>query len=637
MSERTTVALLQRNEHANALLGIPNVRLAEFLPDVIPEIFDGMSDDAMRLAQIGGAAIVAVSISVGAAAGLTPNAAPGPRATSEASSDSVMKIVEKIHNPKSINSPNSTSVPKTRAQIFKSFKSPLSKELVNSTLENPGNVSGGVVKIQATTTPAAIALMTKASIDNAAGSSENAAKNATFKQIEQSVIELNDLPQGKDAESTVITPEDHPIIIVPVEKSEKISSVQVAKDITASIIEAHKEKAQVEVKAAAEATNFQNPELSWIKETSVQALTSAILNSPNIKIAPSDGDQVLKSLQYSATTGKTFSYNLSHEKVQNTVISAKEMQLILYLANIKGHKIVIGAVTTGNHTDTSLHWPGQAMDIYPEIADNRNGDVNFKSPEIIAAFQSLETDTYVVRNEFGIDELIYKYPAPGTTRLKHGQDATSGPNSFDQKVIDNHEDHEHVDVKDHIPVDPEVIYNLVFALSPEEVSRIDSFNLAPDQKEFLKQAIPISKRIAAETGTNAAVDLAQAITEAGWGRAAPGNNYHGMKVDGLWNGPKQLLQTGEETRNGTPYQIKAWFKVYGSMAESFRDHAALIARAPHYADAMKNAGNWRLYLQGLQNVDIARKEYAYATSTKYVPEISGIIEDFHIAELTHSG
>ena len=123
-------------------------------------------------------------------------------------------------------------------------------------------------------------------------------------------------------------------------------------------------------------------------------------------------------------------------------------------------------------------------------------------------------------------------------------------------------------------------------------------------KEFTLKYYPFAKQTEAKTGVPALVIMAQAALESGWGSAAPGNMFFGVKdSDGL-NGNEQLLLTTEYLDNPNKkfpvvvsviqvgkklwkYRVKDWFRKYSTPEESFTDHANLFLTRVRYANAMR--------------------------------------------------
>ena len=125
-------------------------------------------------------------------------------------------------------------------------------------------------------------------------------------------------------------------------------------------------------------------------------------------------------------------------------------------------------------------------------------------------------------------------------------------------------------------------------------------------KEFVTTFFPYAKQTEEKTGISAIAILAQAALESGWGKAAPGNMFFGVKdTDGI-NGNEQLLTTTEYSRRSdlnfpeiisvTPtikdgqkyfkYVVKDYFRKYDTPEQSFTDHANFFFQNPRYKDAL---------------------------------------------------
>jgi flagellum-specific peptidoglycan hydrolase FlgJ len=126
-------------------------------------------------------------------------------------------------------------------------------------------------------------------------------------------------------------------------------------------------------------------------------------------------------------------------------------------------------------------------------------------------------------------------------------------------------------------------------------------------EQFVKTFLPFAKRTEEKTGISAIAILAQAALESGWGEAAPGFMFFGVKdTDGI-NGNEQLLVTTEysrradlkfpeiisivpEVRKGEKwfkYTVKDYFRKYNSPEECFSDHANFFIRNTRYAKALE--------------------------------------------------
>jgi flagellum-specific peptidoglycan hydrolase FlgJ len=106
------------------------------------------------------------------------------------------------------------------------------------------------------------------------------------------------------------------------------------------------------------------------------------------------------------------------------------------------------------------------------------------------------------------------------------------------------------------------------------------------QAAFISQVAPGAMAAQVRYGIPAAVTIAQAIEESGWGQsvlAVRDHNLFGIK--GTGPAGADLLPT-REYENGHWVTQTAAFKVYHNVAESIADHSLLLATGPSYAQAM---------------------------------------------------
>jgi hypothetical protein len=102
----------------------------------------------------------------------------------------------------------------------------------------------------------------------------------------------------------------------------------------------------------------------------------------------------------------------------------------------------------------------------------------------------------------------------------------------------------------------------------------------------------------------------QASIESGWGTAAPGNNYLGIKAGKSWAGQKQRFPTHEDNGKGQKYVTRDTFRAYESVPDNYRDWAQLIARK--WPDVL-SAENFEAALAGLKEGTPG----AYASDSDY--------------------
>jgi len=106
------------------------------------------------------------------------------------------------------------------------------------------------------------------------------------------------------------------------------------------------------------------------------------------------------------------------------------------------------------------------------------------------------------------------------------------------------------------------------------------------QQAFISQVAPGAMAAQTRYGIPAAVTIAQAIEESGWGQsvlAVRDHNLFGIKGTGPAGAD---MQPTREYENGSWVTQTAAFKVYHNIAESIADHSQLLATGPSYQQAM---------------------------------------------------
>ena len=106
------------------------------------------------------------------------------------------------------------------------------------------------------------------------------------------------------------------------------------------------------------------------------------------------------------------------------------------------------------------------------------------------------------------------------------------------------------------------------------------------QQAFISAVAPGAMAAQARYGIPAAVTIAQAIDESGWGQselAVKDHNLFGIKGSGPAGTDAMPTQ---EFENGDLVTITAYFRVYHNVAESIADHSQLLATSPVYQRAM---------------------------------------------------
>jgi flagellum-specific peptidoglycan hydrolase FlgJ len=186
--------------------------------------------------------------------------------------------------------------------------------------------------------------------------------------------------------------------------------------------------------------------------------------------------------------------------------------------------------------------------------------------------------------------------------------------------------------------------------------KIDFSSLTPN--EFIKLLYPLALQSEKETGVPAAVTLAQAILESGWGKsklATDGNNFFGIKRGTNWTGQVIFLPTWEcgKTGNATAdgisdqvleifapgapggnaacnskgyysYRVNAAFRFYNSPADSFKDHGQVLRNNTRYSKAFNYTHDPKRFAN-----EIAAA--GYATSPTYAAALLQLIDKILLA------
>ena len=106
------------------------------------------------------------------------------------------------------------------------------------------------------------------------------------------------------------------------------------------------------------------------------------------------------------------------------------------------------------------------------------------------------------------------------------------------------------------------------------------------QQAFISQVAPGAIAAQSRYGVPAAVTIAQAIDESGWGQSALALRDHNLfGIKGTGPACADMLPT-QEYQNGQYVTVTAPFRVYHNVAESIADHGQLLATNSSYQHAM---------------------------------------------------
>lgn len=152
-----------------------------------------------------------------------------------------------------------------------------------------------------------------------------------------------------------------------------------------------------------------------------------------------------------------------------------------------------------------------------------------------------------------------------------------------------------------------------------------------DKNKFIEYITPMALKTQNETGMSAALQIAQAILETGWGQKVPVDKYTGLfsnnifGVKGTGNAGSVLCSTWEEYY-GEYYRIDDHFRAYKTVQDSWNDHSALLLtreRYIPYTEVMFNSTSGAYAL----------RRCGYATDSKYPGKLIDIIERYNLDKL----
>ena len=142
------------------------------------------------------------------------------------------------------------------------------------------------------------------------------------------------------------------------------------------------------------------------------------------------------------------------------------------------------------------------------------------------------------------------------------------------------------------------------------------------QQAFISQIAPGAIAAQHRYGVPAAVTIAQAIDESGWGQselAAHDHNLFGIKGTGPAGSVPLPTQ---EYVNGQPVSTSASFRVYHNVAESIDDHGRLLARSGYYQQAMADRQHPDKFAAALTGV--------YATDPNYGANLISLMRRYDL-------
>lgn len=157
-----------------------------------------------------------------------------------------------------------------------------------------------------------------------------------------------------------------------------------------------------------------------------------------------------------------------------------------------------------------------------------------------------------------------------------------------------------------------------------------------DQEKFIEKIGAMAKADMAQRGICAAITIAQAILESGWGKselAQNANNLFGMKKSlsgntwpgSSWDGKSVYSKQTKEVYASGPATVQADFRAYKTLQESVNDHSAYLAGARN-GSALRYKGlvGCTDYKKAAQII----KAGGYATAPDYVEKLCRLVEQY---------
>ena len=146
------------------------------------------------------------------------------------------------------------------------------------------------------------------------------------------------------------------------------------------------------------------------------------------------------------------------------------------------------------------------------------------------------------------------------------------------------------------------------------------------QQAFISQVAPGAIAMQSRYGIPAAVTIAQAIDESGWGQSALAIRDHNLfGIKGTGPAGTDLLPT-QEYQNGQYVSVTAPFRVYHNVAESIADHGKLLATCSSYQHAMAD--------RHLPDAFAADLTGVYATDPNYGSNLIAIMRLYNLYQFS---
>lgn len=153
----------------------------------------------------------------------------------------------------------------------------------------------------------------------------------------------------------------------------------------------------------------------------------------------------------------------------------------------------------------------------------------------------------------------------------------------------------------------------------------------PSQWKFINTISESAMASQRKNGIPAAVIIAQACLETGYGKKITKDKYTGKNSNNLFNikgtGPAgYVIADTYEYGKGKKEKVEAKFRAYNNFEESFEDHAKLFTKNKRYQKAMNYKDDPEKFAEELQKC-------GYATDPKYAAKLQWIMKTFCLIDV----
>lgn len=147
----------------------------------------------------------------------------------------------------------------------------------------------------------------------------------------------------------------------------------------------------------------------------------------------------------------------------------------------------------------------------------------------------------------------------------------------------------------------------------------------PQAEAYVERFGTVALEVGWDTGVPPAIIMAVGALESGWGRsklATEGKNHFGMKGKGYQG--QHYCDLTNEYIGGQRQRVRACFRAYETVEDSFRDFVAWLRDDDRYAGLFQLSGSdYEGWATGLQ-------EAGYATDPLYAQKLIRMVEKYHL-------